>query len=214
MKILVFSDLHGEEIALEKLKELAAKEKFDYVLSCGDNSQAVSVLEDMIDTFPNFYLIPGNWEGKEANDFLLQNEHCIHEKRIELNGLNLVGFGYSNITPFGTYGEMEEKEIYEKMSKLKIDNNTILLLHCPPKGHFDSVGNMNPGSSSILKIIEEKKPLVVFFGHIHEHEGTEKMGESTLVKVPAANGMKACIVDIKEDKVSCNFVRIGGQAPI
>lgn len=209
MKLLVFSDLHGEEIAVEKLKELAAKENFDYVLSCGDNSRAVSFLEDLINSFSNFYLIPGNWEGKEANDFLLENEHCIHGKRVELpDGLNLVGFGYSNKTPFGTYGELEEKEIYEKMNKLDIDNNTILLLHCPPKGHFDSVGNANPGSSSILKIIGEKKPLLVFFGHIHEHSGSERLGESTLVKVPAANSMKACIVDINNKKTSVSFISL------
>ncbi len=208
MRILVFSDLHGDEAALEKVKELAAREKFDYILSCGDNSRAVSFLEDMIDSFSNFYLIPGNWEGKEANDFLLNNGHCLHGKRIDLDELNLVGFGYSNITPFGTYGELEENEIYEKISKLDIDNNTILLLHCPPKGHFDSVGNMHPGSSSILKIIEEKKPLIAFFGHIHEHEGTEKLGKTTLVKIPAANGMKACIIDIKDKKPSVSFITL------
>lgn len=209
MRILVFSDLHGDEAALEKVKELASKEKFDYVFSCGDNSRAVSFLEDMINTFSNFYLIPGNWEGKEANDFLMNNGHCIHGKRKDLeDGLNLVGFGYSNITPFKTYGELEEDEIYEKLSKLDIDNNTILLLHCPPKGHFDAVGNMNPGSSSILKIIEEKKPFVAFFGHIHEHEGTKKLGETVLVKVPAANAMKACIIDIKDKKPSVSFITL------
>ena len=55
MRLLVFSDLHGEETAVEKLKELAAKENFDYVLSCGDNSRAVSFLEDLINSFSNFY---------------------------------------------------------------------------------------------------------------------------------------------------------------
>lgn len=208
MRLLVFSDLHGEEIALEKLKELAAKEKVDYVLSCGDNSKAVSFLEDLIGSFSNFYLIPGNWEGKEANEFLLHDKHCVHGKRIGIDGLNLVGFGYSNKTPFGTYGELSEDEIYGKMKKLDIDNNTILLLHCPPKGHFDFVRDSHPGSSSVLKIIEEKKPLVVFFGHIHEHEGSEKFGESTLVKVPAANAMRACIVDIKDKKTSVSFISL------
>lgn len=209
MRLLVFSDLHGEEAALGKLKELNAKEKFDYVLSCGDNSGGVSFLEDVISSFPDFYLVPGNMEGKEANDFLAENKHSVHEKKVELSdGLNLVGFGYSNKTPFGTYGELEEEDIYEKMSRLDIDNNTILLLHCPPKGHFDSVGSENPGSSSVLKIIEEKKPLAALFGHIHEHEGTKKSGETTLVKVPAANGMKACIIDINNKKTSVSFITL------
>ena len=64
MKLLVFSDLHEEEYALEKLKELAKEKQFDYVLSCGDNSRSISFLEELIDSFPRFFLIPGNWEGE------------------------------------------------------------------------------------------------------------------------------------------------------
>ncbi len=206
MKLLVFSDLHDNKHALEKLKELA---NFDYVLSCGDNSRDVSFLEGLIDSFPRFFLVPGNWEGERAYAFLAENRNCVNEKRIELeDGLNLVGFGYSNITPFGTYGELTEKEIYDKMSSLDIDNNTILLLHCPPKGYFDLVRGEPAGSPSVLKIIEEKKPLVAFFGHIHENEGTKSNGNTTFVKVPAAKGMKACIAEIKNKKISSSFIEL------
>ncbi len=209
MRILVFSDLHGEEYALESLKVFAQSEKFDYVLSCGDNSREVSFLEELIDSFPRFYLIPGNWEGEKANAFLSGNRNCANGKRIELEGgLNLVGFGYSNTTPFGTYGELTEKEIYERMKKLEVDENTLLLLHCPPKGHFDFVGGGHAGSPSVLKIIEEKKPLAAFFGHIHEQEGTGELGRTTLVKVPSAKEMRACVAEITNKKISASFIEL------
>jgi len=209
MRILVFSDLHGEEYALESLRELARRENFDYVLSCGDNSRAVSFLEELIDSFPRFFLIPGNWEGEKANAFLSKNRNCINEKSVELEeGLNLVGFGYSNKTPFGTYGELTEQEIYDRMKSLDIDANTLLLLHCPPKGHFDFVRGEHAGSSSVLKIIEERKPLAAFFGHIHEQEGSEDNGHTTLVKVPAAKNMKACVVEAKNKKISASFIEL------
>ena len=210
MKFLVFSDLHDEESALQKLKELAAKEEFDYVLSCGDNSQSISFLEEIMDSFPRFFLIPGNWEGKEANEFLSDSRNCINEKRVELEGgLNIVGFGFSNVTPFGTYGELSEKEIHDRMGRLDIDNNTILLAHCPPFGFFDSVKGTRTGSHSALEIIEKKKPLVVFFGHIHETSGVRENGGTTFVKVPAANGMKACIAEINNKKTSVSFIGLG-----
>ncbi len=207
MRLLVFSDLHQEGAALEKLRELAMNEEFDYVLSCGDNSPNISFLEGIIDSFPRFFLIPGNWEGEKANDFISKSRNSVNEKRVELEeNLNLVGFGYSNVTPFRTYGELSEKEIYERMGRLRIDNNSILLLHCPPKGYFDAVRGGNAGSSSVLKIIRERKPLAAFFGHIHETEGVDKIGESTLVKVPAANGMQACVAEIKNKRTSVSFI--------
>ena len=58
------------------------------------------------------------------------------------------------------------------------------------------------------KIIEEKKPLVAFFGHIHEQSGTEKLGSTTLVKIPAANSYRAAIVEIKNKKVSVEFIEV------
>ena len=84
MKLLVFSDLHQDELAFEKLKTLAREQTFDYVLSCGDNSLNISFLEDLIDSFPRFFLIPGNWEGEKANRFLQEHKKCVNEKRIDL----------------------------------------------------------------------------------------------------------------------------------
>lgn len=209
MKLLVFSDLHQDELAFEKLKTLAREQTFDYVLSCGDNSPNISFLENLIDSFPRFFLIPGNWEGEKANKFLQEHRNCINEKRIDLEeGLNLVGFGHSNITPFGTYGELSEDEIRKRLAKLDIDNNTLFLLHVPPRGHFDAVKGEHTGSPSVLKIIEEKKPLVAFFGHIHEQSGTEKFGPTTLVKIPAANSYRAAVVEIKNKKVSVEFIEV------
>lgn len=209
MKLLVFSDLHQDESAFERLKQFAKEQTFDYVLSCGDNSQNISFLQELIDSFPRFFLIPGNWEGEKANRFLQEHRNCINEKRVELEeGLNIVGFGHSNITPFGTYGELSEDEIRKRLSKLDIDKNTILLLHVPPRGYFDSVKGENTGSPSVLNAIKSKKPLVAFFGHIHEQSGTEELDGTTLVKVPAANSYRAAVVEIKNKKAYVEFIEL------
>ncbi|MBU0590693.1 metallophosphoesterase family protein [Candidatus Micrarchaeota archaeon] len=218
MKILAFSDLHEEEVALESLRKIS--KDFDYVFICGDISHSVSFAEEVLVSFPNAFLIPGNWDNKQVisifentDPFISSKKRWIHEARVEIqDGINVVGFGYSHITSFGTYGELTESQIYERMSKLPIDKNTLLMLHSPPKGHFDAVNGGNAGSESILKIIMEKKPLAAFFGHIHEYIGVKNLGSTQLIKLPAAIHMQACSVSITAQensrKINVEFIHL------
>ena len=208
MRILAFSDIHGEEAALEGLRRIA--KDYDHVFICGDISHSNDFAEDVLKAFPKALIVPGNWDNERVNKLLSSKPQWVHEKRVELeDGLNAVGFGYSPPTPFGTYGELSEQEIYSRMSKLQIDSNTLLVLHCPPKGHFDQVHLVRHiGSESILKIIEQKKPLAAFFGHAHELIGTELLGPTTLVKLPPANSMRAASLEIRDKRISAEFISI------
>lgn len=208
MKILAFSDIHEEEAALERLRFIA--KSHDRVLICGDSSQNISFALSLLDSFPNGFIVPGNWDNEAVGKILAKSPHCVHGKRVEIeDGLNVVGFGYSMPTPFGTFGEVTEEEMYAGLSKLPIDSNTILLLHSPPKGHFDEVlmGRLI-GSESVLRIIEEKKPLAALFGHVHEHMGSERYKDTVLIKVPPANRMRACSLEIKDKKIDVDFISL------
>jgi len=207
MKILAFSDLHHEEAAMESLAKLA--KNHDYVFICGDISRTEVFIDDVLASFPSAFIIPGNWDSKHVNELLSNAPQYIHEKRAEIrDGLNVVGFGFSTPTPFGTFGELSEEEIYLRMSKLNIDQKTLLLLHCPPKGAFDEAFLRHIGSNSIKKIIEEKKPLAAFFGHAHEHFGTAMLGQTYLIKIPPANSMSACSIEIKNSDFEVEFVKL------
>ena len=52
------------------------------------------------------------------------------------------------------------------------------------------------------------KPIVAFFGHIHEQSGIEELNGTTLEQVPAANSYKAAVVEIKNKKVSVEFIEL------
>ncbi|MEM3075250.1 MAG: metallophosphoesterase family protein [Candidatus Bilamarchaeaceae archaeon] len=209
MRLLIFSDLHDEEVVLGKLKQLVDRERCDYVLSCGDNSRNISFIEDIIGSFSRILIVPGNLEGKETNEFLAKNRDCIHEKRVELEkGLNIVGFGYSTITPFRTYGELSEEEIEKRVSALDIDYNTILLLHCPPRGYFDLINGRHTGSAALLKVIKEKAPLIALFGHIHETIGCCRVGKTMFVKVPPAKRHQCVVVDIRDKNILVEFLYV------
>lgn len=209
MKILAFADLHEEDAALESLASIAPR--YDKVFACGDLSRSVSFIEDVLQKLPNSFIIPGNWDNERVGKRLVESPQWIHERRVELpGGLNAVGFGYSPPTPFFTFGEMKEEEIFARMSKLPIDKDTLLMLHCPPKGHLDSAHlGRHIGSESILRIIEERKPLAAFFGHVHEIIGVEVMGVTTLVKLPPAYEMRACAVEIEGGKVHADYIELG-----
>jgi Icc-related predicted phosphoesterase len=205
MRILAVSDIHEEEAALESILRLAPS--YDHVFICGDISRTASFAEDAL-KIENAFIIPGNWDNKIVNEVLSKSKQWLHERRADIgDGLNAVGFGYSPPTPFFTYGELSEDEIYLRMSKLPIDGNTLLLTHAPPKGHFDNapVGR-HIGSASILKIIEQKKPLAAFFGHAHEALGVEVFNSTTLVKLPPASHMKGCRVEIQSKKMVSEYI--------
>ncbi len=207
MRILAFSDLHGDEAALGSLKRLSAD--YDHLFGCGDFSHSSSFAEEVME-IPNCLYIPGNWDNARVSELLSSGPRSVHGRRIELGeGLNVAGFGYGMPSPFGTYGEISEEEMLRGLSRLDADANTLLMLHCPPKGHFDEVrGGLHAGSESILKMITAKKPLAAFFGHIHEHSGIKALGPTTLVKLPPANEMRACSVEIMNRKISAEFISL------
>ncbi len=193
MKILLLADLHGDKEVLDKLGGKAGK--YERVIVAGDLGDD-EYIEKLLGTSDNIYWIPGNIERLEICGEL--QEKCIHGKKIELgNGFNIVGFGFSGPTPFGTPGELSEEEIYAQMKGLPIDNKTILVTHSPPYGIMDEVSvGIHAGSKSIRKIMEEKKPLVLACGHIHQAEGKEKAGDTTVVHIPQGNMHKGILLEI------------------
>ncbi len=200
MKALFISDMHGEEAALEKLKGI--RRDYDLVVCAGDIGESVSFLGEFFSLGGELYAIPGNNDPPSMEQ--IAGKHWLHGKRVELGGgVNMVGFGYSPPTPFGTPGEMEEGEIYSQMGKLPIDGKTILVTHAPPKGVLDEVcGGVHAGSTAVRRIVEEKAPLVLVCGHIHEAEGKEKVGETTVLKLAPAKNMRGGVVEITDGRAT------------
>jgi uncharacterized protein len=206
MKMLVLADIHGEETVLEKLQAYK-KDTHDCVLVAGDTTNnSTSFMADIIEAFQGAYIIPGNNESANVHEIMQKAKHYAHEKRFELkDGYNLVGFGFSNPTPFHTPGELKDEEIYKKLAAMKIDGKTILLLHAPPYGLLDEIKGNHVGSQAIRKIIEEKQPYLVFCGHLHEVIGVERLGKTLIVNVPAAESGKCCTAEITNSTVCVQF---------
>lgn len=198
MRILLLADLHGDKEVLDRLRAVA--QKYEMVVIAGDLGPD-EYIRNLLSISENICWIPGNTERKDSCK--ATEKACIHKKRIGLeNGLNLVGFGFSGPTPFGTPGELSEDEIYAQMDELPIDTETILVTHTPPYGVLDDVGEgVHAGSKSVKRIMEEKKPRVLACGHIHHLEGREKVGETTVVQIPEARTLRGVLLVVEGGQV-------------
>jgi Icc-related predicted phosphoesterase len=143
----------------------------------------------------------------------------------EFGPYTLLGFGYSNPTPWHSPRELPEDEIETRLRKLAagISNPrmTVFNVHVPPYNSsldlapklksdlsFATTGSqphsVPVGSTAVRKIIEECQPLLALHGHVHESKAATTIG-STLCLNPGSeynNGvLRGALVHMKDDKV-------------
>ena len=177
MKLLVFSDIHGDNAALEKLLDTEA----DLYFAAGDLvnwgrglDRAGPILARRAE---RMYVLPGNHESEDDIARLCANFalHNFHGDTLEKNGFHIAGLGYSSPTPFNTPGEYSETELAGRLSQFAGLSPLILVCHCPPKDTpLDRVGRgIHAGSTAVRDFIEKHQPDYFFCGHVHESAGVE-----------------------------------------
>jgi len=177
MKLLVFSDIHGDKAALEKLMDTEA----DYYFADGDLANWGRGLEQlgpiMQKRADRLYVLPGNHESE--GDIARFSEqfgfHNFHGQSIRIGGYNVAGLGYSNPTPFNTPGEYSEPEIAARLEPFARLDPLILICHAPPKAtRLDRVREgQHFGSQAVRDFIDRHQPVRFYCGHIHEAAGVE-----------------------------------------
>jgi Icc-related predicted phosphoesterase len=179
MKLLVFSDIHNDKRALEKLMAIEA----DIYVCAGDLVSWARGLDEMAELLKphadKMYMLPGNHES-EADIVRVCDRHGfqnLHGKSIAVSGVHIAGLGYSNPTPFDTPGEYTEAQIAERLTPFAALKPLVLICHCPPKDtELDGVeGGAHFGSTAVREFIDAYEPVRFFCGHIHECEGRDAM---------------------------------------
>lgn len=177
MRLLLFSDIHSDLRALERLVEKEA----DYYFAVGDLVNWGKGLNDVGHILQRrgrqVYVMPGNHES--ASDIAVFCDkyglNDFHGQHMEVAGYHVAGLGYSNITPFKTPGEYTEEQIADRLSHFGALEPLILLCHCPPKNTpLDRSGpGQHFGSTAVAQFIGMHHPEYFFCGHIHEAAGVE-----------------------------------------
>ena len=175
MKLLIFSDIHNDWGALERLLATEA----DLYIAAGDQvswakglERCGQILQSRAD---RTYVLPGNHETAAQTAEMCERFglHDLHGKHLELGGWHIAGLGYSTPTPFDTPGEYSEGQMGERLGRFSGLNPLVLVCHAPPYGTaLDCIrSGVHAGSTAVRDFIEKEQPGYFFCGHIHEAEG-------------------------------------------
>jgi len=175
MKLLIFSDIHGDLPALKRLIDTEA----DYYIAAGDLvnfgrglDRCGEILRRRAD---RVYVMPGNHETTAQIEDLCREFglHNFHERHVQWGSYHLAGLGYSNPTPFNTPGEYTEAELAAKLQPFAGLSPMVLICHCPPRGTaLDRIREgLHGGSSAVSDFLSRVQPDYFFCGHIHEAAG-------------------------------------------
>jgi Icc-related predicted phosphoesterase len=199
VKLLVFSDVHSDARALEKLMAIEA----DYYFCAGDLvnwSRGLDAMGEILKKRGDrVYVIPGNHESAEQVTDLCSRFglNDFHGKRMEVDGVHVVGLGYSNPTPFDTPGEYSEAELERRLHDFDGLKPMIAICHVPPhRTMLDRITNLrHAGSKAMREFLQREQPRYFFCGHIHEAAGAqEKLGETSAMNV----GKKGYLLDLEK----------------
>ncbi|KYH41462.1 MAG: metallophosphoesterase [Candidatus Bathyarchaeota archaeon B63] len=201
MKLIVGSDFHGDELMVERFVARAEEEHAEAILICGDITNFGTLREAtrLLSLFTRLRLpvlfVPGNCDPPSLLGVDLEGVRVLHGEAFSTGGVPFIGVGGSPPTPFHTPFEIREEEIMAKLnhaaSRLIDDEGFVLLSHAPPKGtRLDRTRfGLHVGSRSVRRFIEERSPLIVFCGHIHEARGEDRIGETMIINPgPARHG--------------------------
>jgi uncharacterized protein len=174
-RILVFSDIHNDVRALEKLMNIEA----DYYFAAGDLVSWARGLDKMAEPMKRradrVYVLPGNHESEHnISDFCWRHGFTdFHGRSMEVGGKQVAGLGYSSPTPFDTPGEYSEAEIADRLKPFAGLSPLVLICHAPPLNTvLDRIREgLHAGSAAVGEFIEKHQPEHFFCGHIHEAEG-------------------------------------------
>jgi Icc-related predicted phosphoesterase len=175
LKLLIFSDIHNDWKALERLLAIEA----DYYIAAGDQVTWAKGIERAGEILARragkMYVLPGNHESSEmiADMCARHGLHDFHARNIQVGKWQVAGLGYSSPTPFNTPGEYSEAQIEQRLRPFAGLAPLVLVCHAPP---YDTAldrikPGLHAGSRSVREFIEKYQPAYFFCGHIHEAEG-------------------------------------------
>lgn len=191
-------------------------------------SEWVELAEQKLDGDAPIPVIRGNDDEAYIADFLADSDAfaVIDSDVVRLpTGHEVVGYGWSNPTPWDTPREKPEAEIESDLAavadQIEDWDRTIANIHCPPsETRIDEAPkldeNLRPvttggqvetepvGSTAVRSFIADHQPLVGLHGHIHESQGEFELGETLCVNPGSEYGegyLNGVLLTISDDEI-------------
>jgi Icc-related predicted phosphoesterase len=200
MRIYAVADIHGkpENIALVREKVEALKPVA--LVIAGDITNyfnAADVVGQLSGMPVPVLAIRGNTDLPAVDRLLAQypNTSSLHLEDQTIRGVRFTGVSGTIPLPFYSRIRWREKNTFCRLATL-VDIDSVLVVHCPPRGVLDEVlGKFHAGSSRLHQLISQRQPRLVICGHIHERPGVAYIGRTPVVNCCLSRTGRGALVD-------------------
>lgn len=202
MKVLFFTDTHGDIPALFGIREKIIEQDVKLAVCGGDLSVfggKITKLLKIIDTFGiPILMMPGNHESdeelqkacKKTNNISFINNGYFSHENLLIVCIEGSGFSRKDRSFERTSSVIFRDAIKPMRREFGSKLSYVLVTHAPPyKTTLDDIGYEHVGNNSIRKFILYSKPKFAFSGHIHESEEQKDKIGGTRVYNPGMYGM-------------------------
>ena len=233
----IFKILREQKVLSGETRERELKDEIESEDLLAGIAAEVREINRVFGEMTKTYEVYGVLGNADLRKFLLsipveETIQVLHKKVVRVDDYYLVGYNGRPLYQFEEENRDEnafsEEEIYNDLSALlgQIDNSKVVLVtHAPPYGILDqvkpkyreyAVGTYGErakeghiGSVGLRKIVDEFKPKLHVFGHIHECKGVH-IGENTIFINVGSLGEDGGFVDItlKEEGVDAIFGKV------
>lgn len=224
MRILILSDIHGEDKYLDSIDE--EFKKADCVLfagdfaKLGDSASGTQMLNRLVKKSESVYAVIGNCDEESFIEELEAQDISVQKALVFNEGLVFTGCGgglkFTGVTPnerteedlLSDFAIVDEDDYAfdeseeDNSEKDKTWENMIVVSHMPPKDtKLDVIASgTHVGSETVRNFILEHSPLLAVSGHIHESYAVDTLGKTLIVNPGSfAEGLYA-VAEIEKTK--------------
>lgn len=227
MRIYAVADIHGKTQNIQTLAWVLHEYTPDLVVIAGDMTRYFQWKQtlDHLDQLgqpdrpdllskpnPPIFCVRGNSDFKKMEAGLAQTQNLtlLGSEPRYFQGIPFVGANGTIPLPFASRICMEEKGCLQHLLP-QITQETLLVVHPPPRGICDRVGlRFSAGSRNLREFIERTQPRMVLCGHIHEQPGMGFVGKTRVVNCAMNPKSRGALIDLeKEGPVRVNFLQPG-----
>lgn len=178
------------------------------------------------------YVSPGNDDEATVDEVLEGSDYVLNpdNRIVELDdGIEMLSYGYSNPTPWKSFRELPEEEMFKQLDalagKMSYRGISIFNTHVPP---YNSTIDLAPkldstlkpvasggqivmdsvGSKAIRQAIEKYQPTLGLHGHIHESSGAVRIKKCLCVNPGSEYNdgiLKGVIVALDKNKKKVDY---------
>ena len=200
MRIYAVADIHGKFEKIAKIKDVISQKNPDILVIAGDITNYFSplkTLELLKDIHIPILAIRGNSDLKRVEGLLQDQKNItlLNHIPVTYQDIPFLGLNGTIPLPFLSKIRFRETHFFDRL-KSSITAETILVVHPPPRGVCDKVGNrFSAGSIGLRTFIGNYPPLMMLCGHIHEQAGYQFLKNTLVVNCAMNKNSNGAIID-------------------